>query len=246
MSAFSGFFNPQAFGMAGTDPFAQGNDLGVPEGFNKDAVGLAGVNPMGNNAPRPSGTPTPRPPVGLAGMGTMNFADGGSVPGAISEEDELGPMGNSFGAQMDRDIRGALNVVNRVLNFGRKSNGLPEVQYEEKAQEQPDEAIETAGVIPSQPFSETPKPQPMPGPMPPTSNPFGKRVEAEEEAAPEGEASPGAFDVAGVMPSAPYSETPKPQPMPGPLPPTSNPFGKRVEAEEEMPEQAIDDTEETA
>jgi hypothetical protein len=33
------------------------------------------------------------------------------------------------------------------------------------------------------------------------------------------------------MPAKPYSETPRPQPMPGPLPPTNNPFGKRAEAE---------------
>ena len=246
-SGFSGFdsFNPRARGMAGVDPFSGGNDLSVPEGFNASAVGLAGVNPMGGNAPRPSGTPTPRPPVGLAGMGGhLGFADGGSVPeGAISEEDELGPMGNTFGAQMDQDIRGALSVVNRVLNFGRKSNGLPEVQYEEKQ----DEAIETAGVMPAVPHSETPKPQPMPGPIPlrPWEKPFGKRVDAGEEAAPEGEEP---FEMAGVLPSQPFSETPKPQPMPGPLPPTSNPFGKRVDAEMPDDEQteAISTEEETA
>lgn len=152
--------------------------------------------------------------------------------GAIEEDPEASPMENTFGAQMDRDISSAMGIVNRVLNFGRKANGLPEVQAEQPQQGegQTDEAIETAGMLPSKPFSESEKPQPMPGPLPPTKNPFGKRVEAETEASEEG-AEPGpSYETAGMMPSVPFSETPKPQPMPGPLPPTSNPFGKRVDA----------------
>jgi len=164
--------------------------------------------------------------------------------GAIDEDPEASPMENTFGAQMDRDISSAMGIVNRVLNFGRKANGLPEVQAEQQQGEgQTDEAIETAGMLPSKPFSETPKPQPMPGPLPPTSNPFGKRVSQNEEAPAEEGADPGpAYETAGMLPSVPFSETPKPQPMPGPLPPTSNPFGKRVDAEEE----AIPTDEETA
>lgn len=48
-----------------------------------------------------------------------------------------------------------------------------------------DGSFQTAGVMPSAPYSETPKPQPMPGPLPPTSNPFGKRADAGDDAAPE-------------------------------------------------------------
>lgn len=46
----------------------------------------------------------------------------------------------------------------------------------------------------------------------------------------------GEQQTAGRMPTVPGNQSesgiPRPQPMPGPLPPTNNPFGKRVEGEE--------------
>ncbi len=56
----------------------------------------------------------------------------------------------------------------------------------------------------------------------------------------------GAMEMAGRMPTTPgtpsESGMPRTQPMPGPLPPTNNPFGKRAEAEPE--DGAIDTSEE--
>jgi hypothetical protein len=56
----------------------------------------------------------------------------------------------------------------------------------------------------------------------------------------------GEQQTAARMPTVPGNQSesgiPRPQPMPGPLPPTSNPFGKRTEGEAEEPEEggAID------
>jgi len=57
----------------------------------------------------------------------------------------------------------------------------------------------------------------------------------------------------GRMPAVPGSQSesgvPRPQPMPGPLPPTSNPFGKRASSDDgdgQDQEGAIDTEEETA
>jgi hypothetical protein len=69
--------------------------------------------------------------------------------------------------------------------FGKRSENDGQSSDEEGA-------IDVAGVIPAQPYSETPKPQPMPGPLPPTNNPFGKRTMSEAE--PEPDAETGAID----------------------------------------------------
>lgn len=186
----------------------KGQEFGSDPGFNATAgagmyqrgrpsgdLGTQSELPSGNlntQQTLPSGnlnTQRTLPTGNIKWGAKFNYAAGGSVPGAI-DEDADSPMMNTFGAQLDNDIRGALSVVNRVLNFGRKANGLPEVQSSDEGQA-PQEGIETegeqemAGMLPSKPFSETPKPQPMPGPLPPTQNPFGKRQQF-SEAEPEG------------------------------------------------------------
>lgn len=158
-------------------------------------------------------SPAQQPP------GTVpSFAAGGAID---EETGGVNPMMDTMGSRMQVDINAALGAVKGVLDYGRQLHGLG------------GGGDKQAASMPMKPFSETPKPQPM---MPPSSlpygpgeKPFGKRSEGEQEPQEEG----GAIDVAGVIPSAPYSETAKPQPMPGPLPPTSNPFGKRAEAEPE-------------
>lgn len=161
------------------------------------------------------------------------FAAGGAID---EDTGETNPLMDTMGSQMQVDINSALGVLKGVLDYGRKLHGLGGGGGEDQV----------AGNIPAAPFSETPKPQPMmpPGSLPygPNEKPFGKRVEGEQD---------GAIDVAGVLPSVPFSESQRERPMPGPLPPTSNPFGKRVseaepEAEPDNDEVGAIDTEETA
>jgi hypothetical protein len=171
-----------------------------------------------------------------------------SQGGAIDTEEETNPLMDTMAAHMQVDINAALGVVGDVLSYGRKLHGLGGGGPAEGGgggEEQ------HAASMPMKPFSETPKPQPMmpPSALPygPNEKPFGKRSEGEAE--PEGDEG-GAIDVAGVIPSQPHSETPRPQPMPGPLPPTNNPFGKRATMSEAEPEPDVEtgaiDTEEMA
>jgi len=178
--------------------------------------------------------------------GVPGYAQGGAI-----DTDETNPLMESTGAQLQVDINAALGVINNVLSYGRKLHGLGGESGGDEGGEQ-----QTAGVIPAQPFSETPKPRPMPSPgnfpYGPNEKPFGRRSEADpNEPEPDGDADDkGAIEMAGVLPSKPFSETPKPQPMPGPLPPTSNPFGRRnmseAEPEPDNDEVGAIDTEETA
>lgn len=65
-----------------------------------------------------------------------------------------------------------------------------------------------------------------------------------------GEEEGGAVQTADRMPAVPGNQSEsgvaRPQPMPGPLPPTNNPFGKRAEAEPDGDEGAIDTDEDMA
>lgn len=161
---------------------------------------------------------------GFWGMMGNSYEAGGAIP----EDDS--PMMDTMGARMQVDINAALGAVKGVLSYGRQLHGLGGGDKQ-------------AASMPVKPFNETPKPQPM---MPPSSlpygpgeKPFGKRSEAnpnEQEPDNDADDQGGAIDVAGMIPSVPHSETAKPQPMPGPLPPTSNPFGKRAEAQPESDE----------
>ncbi len=167
-------------------------------------------------------SPAQQPP------GTVpSFAAGGAI-----DEDTGGvnPMMDTMGARMQVDINAALGAVAGVLSYGRQLHGLGGGDKQ-------------AANMPMAPFNETPKPQPMmpPGSLPygPGEKPFGKRTSEADpnEQEPDSDADDqGAIDVAGVIPSVPFSESQRPQPMPGPLPPTSNPFGKRAEAEPEVDE----------
>lgn len=148
----------------------------------------------------------------------LAFEEGGAVP--TDEDDDsdpnaTDPQGSALGASLQRSINDAMKTVQDALSYGRQQHGLG---GSGAGQQQ-------ASRMPMQPGNQSesgqPRQQPTPGPLPPTSNPFGKRADAE-----------GAIDTEGgdqtaAMPSVPFSESQRPQPMPGPLPPTSNPFGKR-------------------
>jgi hypothetical protein len=164
------------------------------------------------------------------------YAAGGAID---TGEEDLGPLGNTLGAQLQQSLSQAMQTVGSVLSYGRSLHGLGGEQEDDQAG-----AIDTAGVMPSTPFRETPVERPMPRPdaypLPPGQKPFGKRVEGE-----------GSFNTAGVMPGTPFRETPVERPMPRPdnfpLPPGQVPFGKRVsEAEPEEDTAGAIDTEETA
>lgn len=124
---------------------------------------------FGTNVMRPGQQPPSAAPAYAAG-------------GAIDTGDN--PMMGTMGAQLQFDLNSALGVVGNVLAYGRKLHGLG---GDEDSGEGSGEggAIETAGVMPTVPFSESQRDRPMPGPLPPTSNPFGKRAEAEPDAEPD-------------------------------------------------------------
>lgn len=101
----------------------------------------------------------------------MAYAQGGAID---TDEGAVDPMGAMGGVG---DLSQALASVQNALSFGRKLHGL--------GGEEEGGAIHTAGRMPAVPGNQSesgaPRPQPMPGPLPPTSNPFGKRAEAEPE-----------------------------------------------------------------
>lgn len=104
--------------------------------------------------------------------------------GAIPEGDE-NPMLNQSGSDLSAQIATAKGIVNSVLQYGRAQYGFGQQQA----------GIRTP-MVPGNPSeSGKPREQPAPGPLPPTSNPFGKRAEAEQE--PEQEEAPQ--QVAGAI-----------------------------------------------
>lgn len=119
---------------------------------------------------------------------------------------EGGAIGDDTDGSPAQDrISKALDTVDAVLAFGRKLHGLG-------GNEEDDGAIkgtQTAAAMPTIPGNQSE----TPGPYKPGQ---------------------GGQQMAANMPSVPGSQSNSgqrpPQPMPGPLPPTSNPFGKRADA----------------
>ena len=151
-------------------------------------------------------------------LGVKNGAATGTPdPGVYSRGSDgsfkYTPMGFADGGAIPDDETGegspeqdriskALESVDQVLAFGRQLHGLGGGDNEG--------AIQTAGAMPTIPGNQSN----TPGPYKPQQ--------------------PQPQQVAANMPSVPGSQSnsgAKPvQPMPGPLPPTSNPFGKRADA----------------
>lgn len=116
------------------------------------------------------------------------FADGGAVDTDIGSGDTDGSPGQDA-------ISKALESVDQVLAYGRKQYGLggddngSDGAIPGAAQQQPPQQMAAGygnGRMPAVPGSQSnsgvPPMQPQPGPLPPTSNPFGKRADAGQDA----------------------------------------------------------------
>lgn len=123
-----------------------------------------------------------------------------SEGGAIDEN--MGDDSNGSPGQNDAISR-ALQSVTEVLNFGRQRYGLSGGGDNEGN-------TNTAAAMPMIPGNQSN----TPGPYKPADKPAGQKQAAMP-------AIPGNPSESGIQ---------RPQPMPGPLPPTSNPFGKRADA----------------
>lgn len=151
------------------------------------------------------------------------FSDGGPV-----EKDSDSDSGSATGLSDDSsggssfDPSEALKAVNDTLAYGRQLHGLGGSGN--------DNQQVASGFNPSQSDTGAPRPQPGPGGLAPAANPFGKRA-VPPGSYQSGDASSGSglTQVAsGFNPSQSETGIPRPQPGPGGLPPTANPFGKRV------------------
>lgn len=201
-SSSSSYVNPAAVGLAGANPFQQGgNGLSTPSGFNPAAVGLAGATPFGVDSPS---LPTPSAGPSSVGSGSsgMQRSAGGTSAQAVGLAFADGGAIEDDGSASDGSASG-----------GGDTNGSPQQDAISKALSTVD------GVLA-----------------------YGRKLHGLGGGDNEG-AIPGATDgtqVAdagyqnGRMPAVPGNQSNsgvKPiQPMPGPLPPTSNPFGKRTSA----------------
>lgn len=166
-----------------------------------------------------------------AGAPTMSFAQGGAVP----TDDGDGDGEDTNGSPGQDAISKALDSVDAVLAYGRKLHGLGGGQAEDGG------AIPgaQAGAMPTIPGNQSN----TPGPYTPSQPPQPQQMAA------------GYGN--GRMPAIPGNQSnsgaPPIQPQPGPLPPTSNPFGKRADAgddgdgdDDSQPQGGAINTEETA
>ena len=198
-----GAFGANGGGDPGSGTFGTGTASSGPIS-DTDAVSRFGAGALDNGA---LGTPNGYQPPNQVSDATAASRFGA---GALGE----GNLGMSFsdgGAIDDTDgspaqdrISKALGTVDSVLAFGRKLHGLG-------GNEEDDGTIPgaQAGAMPMIPGNQSE----TPGPYRPGQ---------------------GGQTMAANMPSVPGSQSNSgqrpPQPMPGPLPPTSNPFGKRADA----------------
>lgn len=141
-----------------------------------------------------------------------SFSQGGAIPDGDDDYD-----GNGSPAQ--ERMQRALSNIEGVLAFGRKLHGLGGGDNEG--------AINTAGAMPTIPGNQSQ----TPGPYKPQPRPQQQAANYPMPIRPAGQSESG-------VPPAP--------PGPGTLPPTSNPFGKRADNDQDDSGGAIDTDEDTA
>lgn len=143
--------------------------------------------------------------------------------GIDEDQNATDPQGSMLGNSLQQKINAALGVIDDTLAYGYRKYGLTSGT----------DPIKEASAMPSIPGTQSESGIPPRRPQPP----MGKQAARMPM-------QPASQSESGIAPQ---------QPMPGPLPPTSNPFGKRADASEgennepeQAPEGGIDTEEELA
>jgi hypothetical protein len=224
-SQTGGFSQSDSFGGVGISynfdglPTMDGSSSPPPDGGGAQAAdnaassGAPALMSGGLTTTASNGPTAPQTPrIGTAAFTNQFIQNPHGYQFAAAFEDG-GAIDDTDGSPQQDHISKALETVDQVLAFGRKLHGLGGGDNEG--------AIDTAAAMPMIPGNQSETPGPY--------RPGG-----------------GGQKMAANMPSIPGSQSesgrPPQQPMPGPLPPTSNPFGKRADAGNDPDQDGDDDS----
>src|SRR5579859_4314435 len=217
--------NPFTAGDFGTTNAPPGSEAAS---FAPTSGGGYGFNPADNAAyQHAAATSTPGVKAPWAGAGNVTpenasayaAAAGAGGPGFSFADGGAVPDDTDGSPEQDMMAK-ALESVDKTLQYTYQKYGLGGGNQESGG------AINTAGMMPT-----------IPGNQSETPGPYVPQQPKPQQMAANMPTIPGSQSNSGVPPQ---------QPMPGPLPPTSNPFGKRADNDSDDRSAAIDTDEDTA
>lgn len=228
---------PPSVASGGVDTSSPASSMPAP-GSPAPGSYVQPTGPVAGPAPTLPGAYVPPTGTGDTPAPGFSFADGGAIPDDSGGDDSDGSPEQDLMAQ-------ALESVDKTLQYTYQKYGGSGQQVAGAMPTIPGSQSETGGGTYG-PGGTPPKPQELAGAMP--------TIPGSQSETGGGTYGPGGTppapqpqqpqQMASNMPTIPGSQSnsgiPPAQPMPGPLPPTSNPFGKRADDDSDDNSGAID------